>query len=182
MHMKKTLILYVSNTGNTQKYCEDIAKETNADVMPFKKFKWKKIDDYDIVVFGGWIMGGKIKGADDFLAHWDDDLQGKDVILFAVGMGYPTAETRKTLINQNILDLYHLRFYQFQGSFDFNKLNAMNKMMMKASLAKIAQDPNMTAGEASILDIIEHPIDVYDHEKVNKVVSVINTLAVEAQA
>ncbi len=180
--MKKTLILYVSNTGNTKKYCEDIASAVSADVMPLKKFKWKKIDDYDIVVFGGWIMGGNIKGLNDFLSHWDYELDGKDVIVIGVGMGYPTSETRKALINQNILDLYHLRFYQFQGSFDYEKLNGMNKMMMKASIAKLASDPTISSGEASILDIMERPIEVYDQEKVNKVVSVINMLAVEAKA
>ncbi len=180
--MKKTLILYTSNTGNTKKYCEDIASAVSADVMPLKKFKWKKASDYDIVVYGGWIMGGNIKGLNDFLAHWDNELDGKDVIVIGVGMGYPTPDTRKSLINQNILDLYHLRFYQFQGSFDYSKLNAMNKLMMKASLAKLESDPSLTAGEASILDIIERPIDVYDQQKVDKVVSIIKTLSEEAKA
>lgn len=180
--MKKTLILYVSNTGNTKKYCEDIASAVSADVMPLKKFKWKKANDYDIVVFGGWIMGGNIKGLNDFLSHWDNELDGKDVIVLGVGMGCPTADTRKTLINQNILDLYHLRFYQMQGSFDYNKLNGINKLMMKASLAKLANDPNITAGEASILDVIDRPIEVYDQQKVDKVISVIKSLSNEAQA
>lgn len=180
--MKKTLILYTSNTGNTKKYCEDIASAVSADVMPFKKFKWKKADNYDIIVYGGWIMGGKIKGIDEFLSHWDYELDGKDVILLGVGMAYPTTETRNALIDQNLLDMYHLRFYQLQGSFDFNKLNGITKIMMKASLAKLGNDPTLTAGEASILDIIDHPIDVYDHLKVNKVVTVINTISKEAQA
>ena len=180
--MKKILILYVSNTGNTKKYCEDIASAVSADVMPLKKFKWKKANDYDVVVFGGWIMGGNIKGLNDFLCHWDNELDGKDVIVLGVGMGYPTPDTRKTLINQNILDLYHLRFYQMQGSFDYNKLNGINKLMMKASLAKLANDPNITAGEASILDVIDRPIEVYDQQKVDKVISVIKSLSNEAQA
>ena len=56
----KTIVLYTSKTGNTAKYAEEIASQVGADVKPLKKFRWKKeLKDYDCIVFGGWVMGGK---------------------------------------------------------------------------------------------------------------------------
>lgn len=180
--MKKTLILYCSNTGDTKKYAEDIASQVSADIFPLKKFKWKKIDDYDIVLFAGWVMGGEIKGLNDFLSHWDDDLKSKDVIVIGNGMGMATPETRKRLIDQNLLDMYHIRFYQFQGSFDMDRLNLTYKLLMKASIKRLEADPNATAAEKSITTIIDNPISYYDHAKVERVVEVIHTIEREAQA
>ena len=180
--MKKTLILYVSNTGDTKRYAEDIAHAVEADVMPLKKCKWRKIDDYDIVIFAGWIMGGNIKGLNDFLAHWDNELDGKDVIVIGVGMGFASSESRKVLINQNLLDMFHLRFYQFQGNFDMNRLSKIYQLMMKASITKIASDPNATEGEKSITTILENPIECYDTAKVQRVIEVVRQLQVTPEA
>ena len=64
----KTLVLYQSKTGNTEKYANDIAKRVNADIFPLKRFKAKKLSEYDTIVFGGWVKGGKIQGIDEFLS------------------------------------------------------------------------------------------------------------------
>ena len=68
----RTLILYQSKTGNTQKYAEEIAQAIKGDIMPLKKFKAKMIPSYDTIVFGGWVMANKIHGVDDFLAHYEE--------------------------------------------------------------------------------------------------------------
>ena len=172
----KTLILFTTNNGTTQKYAEDVGSAVGADVMPLKKFKWKNIDDYDIVAYFGWVMGGRIKGIDNFLQHWDSDLSEKQVIVVANGMGLPTAETRANLISTNLLDMYHLRFYQFQGSFDMQKLKFPYKSLMQMTLKKIEADPETTAMEKTILTIRDTPIEVYDHQKVERVIQVIRTI------
>ena len=174
----KKLILYKSNYGSTQKYAEDVGVAVGADVIPLKKFKWKALDQYDIIVFGGWVLGGNIQGVNDFLSHWDE-MKDRNVIIFAVGMGFPNAETRNNLINQNVLDLYHIRFYQFQGSFHFDRLNFLHKTIMKTSLARIARKPDATEADQSILSILENPIEVYDQAKVDRLVEVIEKIEAE---
>jgi menaquinone-dependent protoporphyrinogen IX oxidase len=172
----KTLILYQSSTGNTQKYAEAIAEGIHGDVSPLKKFKWKNLSQYDTVVFGGWVMGNTIQGLNKFLQHWDD-MSKKDVIVFAVGMSFPTEEGRHILIAQNLLDLYHLRFYQFRGSFNYRKLKFPYNFLMYTSLQKIAQDPGASDDQKALVSIKDHPIDVYDSEKVERVLLVLRTLA-----
>ena len=174
----KKLILYKSNCGSTKKYAEDIGKAVGADVMPLKQFKWKALNQYDIIVFGGWVMGGNIQGVNDFLVHWEE-MKDRNVIIFAVGMGYPTPEGRNTLINQTVLDLYHIRFYQFQGSFDFKKLNLVHKALMKTSIARIARKPDATEGDKQLLSVLENPLEVYDQAKVDRVIEVIEKIEAE---
>ena len=172
----RTVIVYYSKTGNTQKYAEDIAEALKADVMPLKQFKKKMVDDYDTIIFGSRVMGNRIQKVDDFLAMYDL-MKEKNVILFAVGMSIVTKETRANLISANILDLYHVRFYQLRGSFDFNKLGFFDKFMLNNSLRIISRDPNSTMDQRMLLSIKETPIVCYDDVGVNKIISVVRKLA-----
>ena len=81
----RTLVIYQSLTGSAQKYAEDIARAVSGDVIPLKKFKAKMIPQYDVIVFGGWVRGGRIQGLDKFLSNWYA-MDGKDVIIFSSGM------------------------------------------------------------------------------------------------
>lgn len=178
----KTLVLYQSNTGCTKAYAEAIAQGIHGDVMPLKKFKaYKKIrENYDAVVFGGWVMGNTIQGIDKFLTHWDE-MEGMVVLVFAVGMGIPTDESRKILISQNVLDLYHLRFYQFRGSFDYAKLKFPYNLYMNMFMKRIEQDPSMSENSADLLQLKERPLYFNDTEKVEKILTVLRTEAAKME-
>lgn len=175
----KNLVLYQSKTGNTKKYAEDIAKAINADIYPLKRFRIKKVRNYDNIIFGGWVMGGNIQGLNKFLADYELYMKDKNIIVFSVGMSYPNQQGREELISQNLLDLYHVRFYQFRGSFDINKLKFPYSWAMKRSIGMMANDPKQAANYEQLQKIYDHPIEFYDQAKVDKVISVIKSL--EAQ-
>lgn len=173
----KTVIFYTSETGNTKKYAEDIARAVAGEVYPLKGRKWyKHAEDADCVVFGGHVQAGIIKGIDAFLAEYDR-FEGKDIIVFSVGMAMASPEGRKDLITANVLDEYHIRFYQFQGGFDLNKLGFMSRLMMKASLHRMANSPDSSDAEKALAERAKTPIVFYDQAKVDKVVGVINSLS-----
>lgn len=175
----KTLVLYESKVGSTAKYAEDIAKRVNAEIAPLKKFKLKKMKEYDTIVFGGWIKGGNIQGINKFLQYWDH-VSDKNVLVFGCGMSIPTKEARQNLIDQNLLDMYHLRFYQLRGSFVFEKLGPLEKFLIKNSVNQLSKDSE-DENTRTIANILEQPIEFYDSEKVNRIVSVIEALALEAK-
>ena len=180
----KTLVLYQTSTGSTKKYAEEIAQSVKADILPAKKFKKKLIPQYDTIVFGGWVMGGKIKGIDEFLSLWDL-MSDKNVIVFSVGMSLPTKQARTDMISGNLLDMYHLRFYMLRGSFEYNKLKFPYKFLFANSLRMIARDENASADQKALLTVKETPIIVHDDEGISKIVSIINRLSaipVEADA
>lgn len=176
----KTVVFYHSLTGNTKKYAEDIARMTGGTAYELKKTrKWVDIAmDADCVVFGGNVESGAIMGLNDFIVQYDY-FEDKHVIIFAVGMAYPTPEGRKDLISTNLLDMYHVRFYQFQGGFDLKKLKFPRNFMMKRVLKAMGAKPDANAAELQISNFVDNPLVVYDQAKVDKVVSVINQLSLE---
>lgn len=174
----RTLVLYESNMGSTKKYAEDIAKAVAGEAMPLKKFKWKNIDDYDCVVFGGWVRGNAIQGVDKFLSHWDE-MEGKDVIIFSCGLSVVSKDGREEMINLNVLYDYHLRYYMVRGSFDFSKLDWKSKLMMNASFKHLAGREELDGNDEAILALKEHPVIVYDQTSIDRIVAVINKIALE---
>lgn len=171
-----TLILYKTNTGCTKNYAERIGEGIHGDVFPLNKFKWKNLSKYDAVVFGGWVMGNTIQGIDKFLQHWKE-MSGKDVLVFATGMSLPSAKGRHILIEQNILDNYHIRFYQLRGSFDMAKLHFPYNFLINNSLRMIANDPNMSEDQKALVDIKNHPLVYIDDTGVEKILLVLRTIA-----
>lgn len=169
----KTLVIYESKYGSTQKYAEDIASRVGGDILPFKKVKWKKLDEYEIVVFGSYVRGGNITKINEFLQHWNE-LEGKAIIVFATGMSIPDENTRKELIEQNVLSDVHLRFYQLRGTFDFSKLRFPDSMIFNNSIKIVAeQDPS----KANDLEYVkENPIVAYDKDKIERIVTVIEKI------
>lgn len=176
----RTLVLYTSASGSTKKYAEEIASSVDGTALPLKKYKWKDAQDYDTIVYGGWVMGGKIKGIDDFLAHYDE-ISDKNVLVFSTGMSVVTSESRDTLISTNVLDIYHIRFYQLRGSFDYSKLRFPYNFLINTSLRTMKNDPEMAATLGMVEDLKSSPLEFYDGQGVNKIISVIHKLsAIEA--
>ncbi len=172
----RTLILYTSANGGTKKYAEDIASGIKGDAFPLKKYKWKDLDSYDTVVYGGWVMGGKIQGIDNFLAHIEE-MENKNVLIFASGMGMPSPEARDNLISTNVLDIYHVRFYQLRGSFDYSKLRFPYSLIMKTSLRQMKGNPDL-AGQADMMESLKnHPLEFYDAQGIDKILSVLHRLS-----
>ncbi len=174
----RTVILYQSSTGSTKQYAEDIANSVGGFALPLKRAKWKQIiRDFDTVIYGGWVMGGNIQGINDFFQHYED-IKDKNVIIFSVGMAIPSKEGRDSLIEQNYLYPYHVRFYQLQGSFDFSKLNFFHRLMMKNSIRATLADPNTNDSTKQMMASIETtPLEYYDKEGVAKIISVLEKLS-----
>lgn len=171
----RTLVLYQSKTGNTQKYAEEIGNAVHADIMPLKKFKERMIDDYDTIVFGGWVMANKIQGLDSFLSHYEV-MKDKNILIYSVGMSMTSPETRQEMISSNILDLYHVRYYQLRGSFDFNKLGFVHRMLMGHTINIMAAKENPDASQMAIAQLKEHPIEFHDYAGIDRIVSVLHRL------
>ena len=76
--------------------------------------------------------------------------------------------------------MYHIRFYQMQGKFDYSKLNPIEKMMIKASITRMENDPNLGDFEkANLRRIMDTPITGYDEASVQKVIRVLNKISLE---
>lgn len=176
----QTLILYTSNVGSTKAYAEEIAMGIGSEAIPFQKRKFSKMDlsSYDTIVYGGWIKGGHIEGIDEFLSRWDD-MSGKNVIVFSVGMGFVSKDYRDNLISSNLLDLYHLRFYPLRGSFDYSKLHFPENMMIKMGIKGATATKDAGTDVSFLEQAMETPFIFKDSDGVDRILSVLHKISSE---
>ena len=130
----KKVVNYQSGTGFTAKYAGWIAERLGCEAKEYKSVNPNELTSYDLVVYGGWIMGGMVVGYDKIKA-----LNLKNVVVFGVGMTVPSDEVAGKIAEQN--QISRERFFYFEGGYNPQKLGVVKKMMVnmvKKSLEKKA--------------------------------------------
>lgn len=118
----KILVTYQSKTGFTKKYAEWISEELKCDLKELKKVK--NISEYDLVIHGGWIMGGLLKGYKKIVK-----MNPKKIIVFGVGFTSKKDVDITKLINDN--KLVDIPFYYFDGGTNPKKMGFVGRTMVK---------------------------------------------------
>ena len=83
--MERTVVIFKSKYGATEKYARWIGEELDCPVFSFDDFSKDKLNDYDNIIYGGGVQAGGIKGFDKF-KKWIKpliDQQGKKIVIFA---------------------------------------------------------------------------------------------------
>lgn len=120
----KILVTYQSKTGFTKKYAEWICSELKGELQDIKNLNNINIQDYDLIIHGGWIMGGMIMGLGKIR-----NLNPKKLIVFAVGYTKKEEVDIKQMIETNQLGDVSLFYYQ--GGMNPKKMGFINKMIVK---------------------------------------------------
>lgn len=144
----KKVVIYVSGTGFTKKYADWISERLGCEAKEYKSINPKELIDYDMVIFGGWIMGGMVAGYDKIKA-----LNLKNVVVFGVGMSMPSDEVVERFAAQN--QISRERFFYFEGGYDPQKLNFFKKMMVNMIKKSIEKKTDKTADELHMLESIK---------------------------
>lgn len=117
----KIAVTYTSKTGFTKQYAEWIAQDLGCEAISAEKFK--DASDYDLVIHGGWIMGGMISGLENM-----KKLQPAKLVTFGVGF------TREDNYVDTIKETNHTQdmpAYYFVGGMNPEKLNFFSKLIVK---------------------------------------------------
>ena len=120
----KILVTYQSKTGFTKKYAEWISEELKCDIKEIKRVSIKDIINYDLIIHGGWVMGGLIKGLNKIRK-----INPKKLIVFGVGYTSKKDVDNKKLIEINKLD--NIPFYYFEGGMNPKKMGVIRRTMVK---------------------------------------------------
>lgn len=125
------IVVYESRYGSTQQYAEWIADEADADVVAADDIEIEALEDYDIIVFGGWVHAGKLRGANLIADHWDR-LQGKHVAVFSVSGKPPDSEdVRQALENalpEKIRD--EVECFSIPGRLIYSNLRLVDRLLL----------------------------------------------------
>lgn len=118
----KVLVTYQSKTGFTKKYAEWISEELKCDLKELKNVK--DVNDYDLVIHGGWIMGGVIKGVKKI-----KKLDPKKLIVFGVGLTPKKSLNTDKMIKDNKLE--DTPFFYFEGGTNPKKMGFFGRTIVK---------------------------------------------------
>ena len=177
----KTVIYYYSKTGHTEKYAESLKSRILCDAYPIKNMKYKKMKDFDTIIFMSPVHGNKIKYIDKFLKLYKK-IKDKNLIVVAVGMQPSTPDRRETLIIVNLLKYYHIRLYELQSGFNMKSLPWYLRKLMTIGL-KVAskKEPLLKGQEGRINNLLNFPIEYNDYVGIDRIMDTIRKLERESK-
>lgn len=167
----KTLVVYVSKTGFTQKYAQWIAEELNCDLLPFSKKTKSLFANYELIIFGGGIMGGMINGLKDFKKCPEYSL--KNMIVFATGATDHNAERIiQSFITTNFSEEEQKKipFFFFESGINYTDMSFFPKMLLKMMHNMLAKKKDLTAEDKGMLETIASSCDYTKKEYIEPLV------------
>ena len=127
----KTIVVYKSLSGFTEKYARWIADELDADLRERRQVKAEDVSEYDVVIYGGSLHAVGISGV-DIIKENMEKFTDKKIIVFATGASPHRPEIMEEVKNRNFgpEERQRIRFFYFRGGFDYSKLGFVNKILM----------------------------------------------------
>lgn len=162
----RRIVVYQSGTGFTAKYAGWIAEELGCEAKEYKSVKPNELNDFDMVIYGGWIMANTVVGYDKIKV-----LNLKNVVVFGVGMSIPGDETAEKIAAQN--QIPGERFFYFEGGYQPQKLGFVKKMMLNMIKKSIEKKEAKTEDEIHMLKTMEGA-DHTDRAAIKELVEYVN--------
>lgn len=164
----KTIIVYSSQTGFTQKYSEWLAEELGGETISVKEASKKDddfFDSFDTIVYGGWVAVEKIHKLDWFtsrMAKW----RGKKLAVFCTGASPATYSGVNTLLDKALNDEQekYAKVFYCPGGLDYSKMSLGSKMLMKTFSAMLKSKKNKTEDEKAMAEHVSASCDMTDRK------------------
>ncbi len=171
--MDRTIVIYKSKYGATEKYARWIGEELDCPVVSADDFSKRDFEKYDNVIFGGGVHAGGVTGF-DLIRKSMRKLSGKKVIIFAVGLNVMQPETRQQLrdINFSKKKVRGITCYYCPGAYDPSKVKGADAMIMKM-MKKMLQDKkesDVTEDDRLLLARVTEGADLVDRKYIEPIV------------
>lgn len=171
----KSIVIYNSQTGFTKRYAEWIAEAAGADCLELTEAKKKSMDDYGAIIFGGWACAGGISKLSWFKGNMDK-WNGKKLIAFCVG-GSPIENPEiESALRQNFneAEWEKVNVFYCPGGFNYEKMSASSKLMMKMFLKALKAKKNKTEEEEAMVKMIGSSYDISDKKYIEPIIECLN--------
>lgn len=166
----KVIVIYNSQTGFTKRYAEWIAEETGADCLALSAAKKTDLTAYEAIIFGSWACAGGISKINWFKGNidkWAD----KKLIAFCVG-GSPIDNPEiETSLKQNFNEHEQKKIKAFYcpGGFNYEKMSAPSKLMMKMFIKTLKAKKDKTEEEQIMIKMISSSYDISDRKYIEPI-------------
>lgn len=171
----KTIIIYNSQTGFTKRYAMWIAEAAGAECFELSEAKKKDMAAYDAIIFGGWACAGGISKLGWFkgnIIKWTD----KKLIAFCVGGSPADNPEIEPALKQNFTEAEFEKVSVFYcpGGFNYEKMSAPSKLMMKMFIKTLKAKKNKTEAEEEMIKIISSSYDISDKKYIEPILECLN--------
>ena len=179
----KAIVVYASQTGFTRRYAKWIAKDLECEAVPVEDAGALNVEDFDVVVFGGWFHAASLVGEKWFkrarAAH-----PSVRFVVFAVGATPPdwTDMIDETMARSFPSPEYDgvPRFY-LRGGFAYERLSMPNKLAMKLFFKMQAKAAEHDERAAEMLAGMQGGFDGTNRADIKPIVARVQSLALEAR-
>lgn len=166
----KTIVIYNSQTGFTERYAQWIAEAAGADCLELSEAKRTSMDAYEAIVFGGWACAGSISKLNWFkgnIEKWSD----KKLVAFCVGGSPSNNPEIEPALKQNFTDaeLKKVGIFYCPGGFNYDKMSATSKLMMKMFVKMLKAKKDKTEAEQEMIKMISTSYDISDRKYIEPI-------------
>ena len=162
MSTKANAIVYVSNTGHTERYAKILAEKTGLIAYEFSEAK-KKLSKGESVIFMGWLFASNVKGYSKAKGKFDIKA------VCVVGLcptGELLDEVRKAIKLHTLTPLFTL-----QGGMDYDKLRGINKFMIDMLTKSISSKKEKTEKDVAMLELLTTSGDFVSENNLENVIN-----------
>ena len=154
--MNKTLVIYRSKTGFTERYARWISEALSCDLAAYGDRKQQSFDSYDTILFGGWIHAGRIQGVKWFLSQ-APKLEGKKLAIFATGAAPAGSPGVSKAWEQNLTEEERdkIKTFYFQSGLSYERMGLPDRIMMSAFRAMLKK----TEGDSEAYRMVQRSFD-----------------------
>lgn len=166
----KTIVIYNSQTGFTKRYAQWIAKASGADCFELSEAKKRNITDYDAIVYGSWACAGGISKLGWFknnIEKWAE----KKLIVFCVGGSPIDSPEIAPALNRNFntSELQKVSVFYCPGGFNYEKMSAPSKLMMKIFIKTLKAKKNKSEADDEMIEMISSSYDISDKKYIEPI-------------
>lgn len=173
---KKILVIYKSKYGSTKQYADWIANDLKADLLDASMVKLNDLLKYDIIIFGGFLHAVGISGVKIITDNFKK-IMDKKIIVFAVGCSPEREDAISHISSNNFTDEMKgkISFFYLRGAFNYEKLDFVDKMMMKALKLKLERKSkeNLDEDSKGLLACYDNPVDWADKSAIIPIIQCI---------
>ena len=183
--MKNTLVIYKTKYGAAKQYAEWIAEDLDCDLANFDEIKKADIDKYDVIVYGGGVHAGGIRGMDVFMKWMRKylflvDNPAKTFVCFACGMNVQNFDARAQLreVNFGKKWLMNIQCFYFDGAYDPTKIKGIDKKIMGWAKKMLLNkgELNLTKEDRELLEKFDHGFSNIDRSQIDRLVETVKAL------
>ena len=175
--MPKTIVLYLSKYGATEKYARWLADELSCDLIVTKDANIEAVQQYDVIILGGGIYAGGIAGM-SFIKKYYDKLKDKKLIVFAVGASPYDEKAMEALRKRHFEgNLSAIPCFYCRGAWDEDAMSWKDRTMcgmLKKMVAK--KDPSTyEPWETALMEAMGAKHDWTDKETLNPIIKAVQS-------